>query len=69
MEKIIEITKKKWMIMFKEQSIPESIFPNRDLQERQLNFFELYEGEGQVILSNLKKAIDPFNENFTILNY
>ena len=49
--------------------IYESIFPNSDLQERQLNFFELYESEGEVILSNLKKAIDPFNENFTILNY
>jgi len=49
--------------------IYELIFPNSDLQERQLNFFELYESEGEVILSNLKKAIDPFNENFTILNY
>ncbi|MFL2629681.1 MAG: bacillithiol biosynthesis cysteine-adding enzyme BshC [Flavobacteriaceae bacterium] len=49
--------------------IYESIFPNSDLQERQLNFFELYESEGVVILSNLKKAVDPFNDNFTILNY
>jgi len=49
--------------------IYESIYPNDDLQERHLNFFELYESEGVMILSNLKKALDPFDENFTILNY
>jgi len=50
-------------------SIYESIFPNNDLQERQLNFFELYEEHGLVILSDLKKNLDPFDNNFTILNY
>ena len=49
--------------------IYEAIYPNDDLQERHLNFFELYESEGVMILSNLKKALDPFDENFTILNY
>ena len=49
--------------------IYESIFPNNDLQERQVNFFELYEEHGIDILSFLKKNIDPFDNNFTVLNY
>jgi len=49
--------------------IYESIFPNNDLQERHLNFFELYEEHGLTILSDLKKNLDPFDNNFTVLNY
>tara|TARA_B110000014_G_C19966661_1_gene500353 strand:+ start:43 stop:855 length:813 start_codon:yes stop_codon:yes gene_type:complete len=49
--------------------IYESIFPNNDLQERQVNFFELYEEHGIDILSFLKKNIDPFDNNFIVLNY
>ncbi len=46
----------------------ENIFPNNDLQERQVNFFEFYEEFGFSILSFLLENLDPFENKFTVFN-
>jgi uncharacterized protein YllA (UPF0747 family) len=43
------------------------LFPNRSLQERQLNFSELYIEYGEALIPSLKEALNPLQNKFMIL--
>ncbi|MCR9228066.1 MAG: bacillithiol biosynthesis cysteine-adding enzyme BshC [Flavobacteriaceae bacterium] len=43
------------------------LFPNRSLQERQLNFSEIYLEKGEDLIPLLLDALDPFETQFNIL--
>ena len=43
------------------------LFPNRSLQERVLNFSELYLEWGDELIPNLKSSLNPLNLEFTVL--
>jgi bacillithiol biosynthesis cysteine-adding enzyme BshC len=47
--------------------IHESLFPHEELQERILNFSELYEIYGQKIIDFLLKKFDPLSQKFDLL--
>lgn len=47
--------------------IQNEIFPNQSLQERQLNFSELYLEYGDVLIPRLMEALRPLNGEFCIL--
>ena len=47
--------------------IHESLFPNEELQERILNFSELYEIYGQKIIDFLLKKFDPLSQKFDLI--
>lgn len=49
------------------KKIQDQLFPNQSLQERQLNFSELYLEYGEELLDLLKENMDPFDGNFTVL--
>ena len=46
-----------------------TLFPNYSLQERQLNFSELFLKYGEDLIPQLKKALQPLNLEFSILRY
>jgi uncharacterized protein YllA (UPF0747 family) len=43
------------------------LFPNQSLQERQLNFSEIYLEMGEELIPMLLNTLDPFSQNFTII--
>ncbi|WP_318312414.1 bacillithiol biosynthesis cysteine-adding enzyme BshC [Flagellimonas crocea] len=43
------------------------LFPNQSLQERQLNFSEMYLEMGDTLIPLLLEKLDPFSDQFTIL--
>ncbi|MBR9854240.1 MAG: bacillithiol biosynthesis cysteine-adding enzyme BshC [Algicola sp.] len=43
------------------------LFPNQSLQERQLNFSEIYLGMGEDLVPMLLDTLNPFSQNFTII--
>jgi bacillithiol biosynthesis cysteine-adding enzyme BshC len=45
----------------------EQLFPHESLQERTRNFSEFYIEYGENLLDNLKEAIEPLSDGFTIL--
>ncbi len=45
------------------------LFPNKSLQERQLNFSELYLEMGNTLIPSLLDSLDPFCNQFTIIKY
>lgn len=45
------------------------LFPNRSLQERQLNFSEMYLELGDSLIPTLLDTLDPFCEGFLVLKY
>ena len=45
------------------------LFPNKSLQERQLNFSELYLEMGDTLIPSLLDSLDPLCNQFTILKY
>ncbi|MBO0324029.1 bacillithiol biosynthesis cysteine-adding enzyme BshC [Muricauda sp. CAU 1633] len=45
------------------------LFPNRSLQERQLNFSELYLEMGHALIPSLLNSLDPYCKEFTIIKY
>jgi len=47
--------------------IQNELFPNHSLQERQLNFSELYLEYGQSLIPSLKEALNPLINEFLIL--
>lgn len=47
--------------------IQDQLFPNQSLQERNLNFSELYLEYGEQLIPSLMEALDPFAGNFTIV--
>ncbi len=47
--------------------IQNQLFPNRSLQERNLNFSELYLEYGETLISVLMEALDPLKNEFTVL--
>ncbi|GGW33433.1 bacillithiol biosynthesis cysteine-adding enzyme BshC [Arenibacter certesii] len=47
--------------------IQNQLFPNRSLQERNLNFSELYLEYGERLIPSLMEALDPFAGDFTII--
>lgn len=49
--------------------IQNELFPNQSLQERQLNFSELYLEHGTLFLGELQKVLDPLVNEFLILRY
>ncbi|THV58769.1 bacillithiol biosynthesis cysteine-adding enzyme BshC [Flagellimonas alvinocaridis] len=49
--------------------IQNELFPNKSLQERQLNFSELYLELGENLIPNLLDSLDPFSGTFSILKY
>ncbi|WP_036383315.1 bacillithiol biosynthesis cysteine-adding enzyme BshC [Muricauda sp. MAR_2010_75] len=49
--------------------IQNELFPNRSLQERQLNFSELYLEMGDTLIPTLLESLDPLSGDFTILKY
>jgi len=49
--------------------IQNELFPNKSLQERQLNFSELYLEMGNALIPSLLDTLNPFCGEFTILKY
>jgi len=47
--------------------LQEALFPNENLQERELNFSELYEEYGKKLISFLFDKFDPLSLNFDII--
>ena len=47
--------------------IQNELFPNHSLQERQLNFSELYLEYGQSLIPSLKETLNPLINEFLIL--
>ncbi|MEC7772708.1 MAG: bacillithiol biosynthesis cysteine-adding enzyme BshC [Bacteroidota bacterium] len=45
------------------------LFPNQSLQERQLNFSEIYLEMGEELTPLLLETLDPFSQDFTILKH
>ncbi|MBO0340015.1 bacillithiol biosynthesis cysteine-adding enzyme BshC [Flagellimonas profundi] len=45
------------------------LFPNQSLQERQLNFSEIYLEMGEDLTPLLLETLDPFSQDFTILKH
>jgi len=45
------------------------LFPNQSLQERQLNFSEMYLQMGDELIPLLLDTLDPFSQDFTILKH
>lgn len=45
------------------------LFPNKSLQERQLNFSEMYLEMGDSLIPTLSEALDPFSEGFLVLKH
>lgn len=45
------------------------LFPNRSLQERQLNFSEMYLEIGDSLIPTLLDTLDPFSDGFLVLKY
>ena len=43
------------------------LFPNRSLQERQVNFSEFYENYDNEFIEKLKENLQPLDANFTVL--
>ena len=43
------------------------LFPNQSLQERQINFSEIYLEMGEELIPMLLNTLDPFSQNFTII--
>jgi len=50
-------------------NLQNELFPNRLLQERQLNFSELYLEHGPNLIANLKEGLQPLVHQFSILRY
>ena len=48
-------------------SIQDQLFPKESLQERTVNFSELYLEFGDLLLDEIKKELDPLVGKFTIL--
>ena len=44
------------------------LFPNQSLQERQLNFSELYLEYGATLIPMLMDSLEPLAKNFTIVS-
>ena len=49
------------------KNIQNQLFPNKSLQERQLNFSEFYLEYGESLLDLLKENLEPLDANFTVL--
>ncbi|WP_067034301.1 bacillithiol biosynthesis cysteine-adding enzyme BshC [Allomuricauda sp. CP2A] len=49
--------------------IQNELFPNKSLQERQLNFSELYLEMGNTLIPSLLDSLDPLSGKFNILKY
>jgi bacillithiol biosynthesis cysteine-adding enzyme BshC len=49
--------------------IQNELFPNKSLQERQLNFSELYLEMGDALIPTLLDSLNPLSGDFTILKY
>jgi uncharacterized protein YllA (UPF0747 family) len=47
--------------------IRDELFPNNNLQERELNFSEFYQYQGDQFIDTLFKKIDPFNNKFLVI--
>ena len=47
--------------------IRDELFPNNNLQERELNFSEFYQYQGDKFIDTLFKKIDPFNNKFLVI--
>ena len=45
------------------------LFPNQSLQERQLNFSEMYLHMGENLIPLLLETLDPFSKDFTIIRH
>ena len=48
-------------------TLQDDLFPGHSLQERNLNFSELYLEYGKELVPNLMKALEPLSGNFTII--
>ncbi|MET1260409.1 bacillithiol biosynthesis cysteine-adding enzyme BshC [Flagellimonas sp. DF-77] len=50
-------------------SLQNELFPNRSLQERQLNFSEVYLQYGAALIDDLFENLDPLRPEFTLLRH
>ncbi|MEO1486851.1 MAG: bacillithiol biosynthesis BshC, partial [Bacteroidota bacterium] len=46
-----------------------ALFPNGSLQERQVNFSELYLEMGDALVPTLMEQLNPISPNFLVLRY
>ncbi len=60
-----KISKKDKLISLKK--IQDELFPNKNLQEREINFSEFFVDYGEEFLDLIYDNIDPFNKKFTII--
>ena len=60
-----KISKKDKLISLKK--IQDELFPNKNLQEREINFSEFFVDYGEQFLELIFDNIDPFNKRFTII--
>ena len=50
-------------------AIQNELFPNRNLQERQVNFSEYYNEYGTRLLTTLMEELDPLDQHFKIISF
>ncbi|NNF19128.1 MAG: bacillithiol biosynthesis BshC, partial [Flavobacteriaceae bacterium] len=50
-------------------ALQNELFPNQSLQERQMNFSELYLEMGPGLIEKLKQTLQPIPSEFLILRY
>ena len=50
-------------------ALQDELFPGRSLQERQLNFSEMYLELGEDLIPGLLEKLDPLNLEFSVLTY
>ena len=50
-------------------SLQEALFPGQSLQERKLNFSEMYLEVGEELIPGLLEKLRPLDLNFTVLTY
>ena len=46
-----------------------ALFPGKSLQERQLNFSEIYLELGDTLISGVMEKLDPLDLRFTLITY
>ena len=69
-KRLLKAQKKKLMDhMIRLTDLQNELFPNQSLQERQLNFSEIYLEMGDSLIPLLLDKLDPFSKNFIILRH
>ena len=55
--------------IFRMSEIQNELFPNQNLQERNVNFSEFYLEYGEKLIPNLIASLNPLDKEFSILTF